>query len=110
MKYGPWEIHNGGPCPLKEGERAQVQLDCESREQIKDEGEAELFKVNHWNVLPDGLNIVAFRRVIEPKTVTRKLHVSELPSGYICDGHVSGGKQNFTITITGDTIKAEWVE
>lgn len=55
-------------------------------------------------------NIIAYRELIEPEKVVYKIHTED--DRYACHGHVRDktlGCRNITLTVQGDTIKAEWV-
>ena len=103
-QYGPWEIFNGGECPLADGEMAQVQCRFQSREQTETDPPR-----NDWDWQTNRKQagaIIAFRRVIEPKPAVHKAHANGFG---VWHGYSSVGR-NLNITITGEDIKAEWVE
>jgi len=101
-EFGPWEIFNGGPCPLKEGELAQVRLKNEKREEVERQDERCLVGRDVW-LNASGI-IRAYRRVIEPKPRVAIGHVHQF-------GEEEGENfRSFAVTITGDEIEASWID
>lgn len=113
MNYGPWKIWNGGECPV-------VDVGFDTIECVFNAGKHQYIRANtkelmpvykwKWNADVDGgVHIIAYREVIEPEKVEHQGYISEL--NFMRGGHShKGDHRNFTLTVQGDTIKAEWAE
>lgn len=114
-EFGPWIIWNGGDSPVDVFTRVQVQRVMDSRLSAEEAVVGYASELN-WGAdnVPYAACITAYRILVEepaPVTVTETYHYD-----YDCDDifthpHDDGEEdcRDFTVTVCGDEIKAEWV-
>ena len=81
-----------------------MQLRSETRDEVDNEGEDSLFFRGRW---PS--STIAFRRVIEPKPVVVGVKICPCCARSVDFVSKCFGR-DIILTITGEDIKAEWVE
>ena len=109
-EYGPWEIWNGGECPVKVGARIQVQIREETR--YAAEKHTHTSSKIKWDHTGRGYDIIAYR--IKKSPVVKRYPVYFNGRGFLNGEALTTGSdktvRNAIITLTDGKPSIAWAD